>query len=240
MPTRAKAHKARILVVTAEPQIQKLLKSIFAANGYRASFAAEAVAAVQAHAALCSELVVLDRDLSDLHGDDAILGIRRRSDVPIIVLSGQRAEADLVTALDLGADDYVEKPFRPSELLARIRSVLRRGFKARGEAVVYRRGDLLVDILDHRVTRGGEPIRLTPTEFEILSLLVRSSGRVVPYQMFVDSLSEAKHCRSRQALRASIWSLRQKIEKSPFNPKIVLTEERIGYRLANDPLRPPC
>jgi two-component system, OmpR family, KDP operon response regulator KdpE len=240
MPTRTKAHKARILVVTAEPQIQKLLKSIFTANGYRAFFAADAAAAVRTNAALRPELVVLDRDLSDLSGDEAILGIRRHYDVPMIVLSGERAEADLVAALDLGADDYVEKPFRPSELLARIRSVLRRSFKARGEEAIYRRGDLLVDILDHKVTCGGEPIRLTPTEFEILSLLVRSSGRVVPYQRFVDSLSDAKHCRSRQALRASIWSLRQKIEKTPDDPKIVLTEERIGYRLATDPLRPPC
>jgi two-component system, OmpR family, KDP operon response regulator KdpE len=239
MPIRTKAHKARILVVTADPQIQKLLKSIFTANGYRVFFAAEASVAIEALKVISLELVVLDLDPSDLSGHDAILEIRRRSNLSLIVLSGQHRETSLVTALDSGADDYVEKPFRASELLARIRLALRRGLKARGEEAVYHRGDLLVDILDHSVMRGGEPIRLTPREFEILSLLVRNSGHVVPYQRFVDSLSDAKHCRSRQALRASIWSLRQKIEETPENPTIVLTEERIGYRLANDPIRSP-
>jgi len=144
-----------------------------------------------------------------------------------------------VAALDRGADDYVEKPFRAAELLARIRSVLRRSVKAQGEEAVYQFGDLIVDILDHSVMRGGESIRLTPTEFEILSLLVRNGGRVVSYQRFADSLSDANHRKSRQALRASIWSLRQKVEGDPNNPRILLTEERIGYRLANDPSRSP-
>jgi len=175
-----KPHKARIVVVAAEPQIQKLLKSILAADGYPAFFAAEAAVAIQAQAALRAELIVLDLDRSDPRGQEGIVEIRRGSDVPVIALSGRRAEADLVAALDLGADDYVEKPFRAGELLARIRSLLRRSLKARGEAAAYRCGDLDVDILDHSVTRGGEPIRLTPTEFEILALLVRGAGRVVP------------------------------------------------------------
>jgi two-component system KDP operon response regulator KdpE len=237
MPIRTKAYRARILVITADPQIQKLLKSIFTANGYRVFFAAEASAAIEAHKAVLLELVVLDLDFSDLSGYDAILEIRRRSNLPMIVLSGQRREPNLVAALDSGADDYLEKPFRASELLARIRLALRRSLKARGEEAVYHRGDLLVDILDHSVMRGGEPIKLTPREFEILSLLVRNAGHIVPYQKFVDSLSDAKHSWSRQALRASIWSLRHKIEETPDSPRIVLTEERIGYRLANDSSR---
>lgn len=155
----------------------------------------------------------------------------------MIVLSGQHRESDLVAGLDLGAGDYVEKPFRASELLARIRSVLRRGVEARGEEAVCHHGALVVDIMDHSVTRGGEQIRLTPTEFEILSLLVRNAGRIVPYQRFLESLGDVKHCGTTQALRASIWGLRQKIEESPDNPTIVLTEERIGYRLVNDAAR---
>jgi two-component system KDP operon response regulator KdpE len=234
MPIRTKARKASILVVTAEPQIQRLLKSILTANGYRAQFAIDAAAVIRANSTLQCELAVLDLDLSDPRGGEAILEIRGRTDMPIIVLSDQHREADLVAALDLGADDYVEKPFRASELLARIRSVLRRGLKARGEHAVYRRGALVVDIIDHTVTRGGEQIRLTPMEFEALSLLVRSCGRIVPYQRFLESQSERKHPRSQQALRASIWSLRQKIEESPDHPTIVLTEGRIGYRLANE------
>jgi two-component system, OmpR family, KDP operon response regulator KdpE len=239
MPIRTKTQEARILVVTAEPQIQKLLKSIFMANGYRAFFGVEAAAAIRAHTARRPELVVLDLDLSDLSGHDPIAEIRHSTDVPMIVLSNQHKEADLVAALDRGADDYIEKPFRAAELLARIRSVLRRSVKAHGEEAVYRFGDLIVDILDHRVMRGGESVRLTPTEFDILSLLVRNGGRVVSYQKFVDSLSDAKHCKSRQALRASIWSLRQKVEGDPNSPRILLTEERIGYRLAKDPPRSP-
>jgi DNA-binding response OmpR family regulator len=105
--------------------------------------------------------------------------------------------------------------------------------------LVVNGGDLTVDILDHSVMRGGEPLSLTPTEFEILSLLVRSAGHIVPYQRFVDSLGDAKRSWSRQALCASIWSLRHKIEEIPNSPRIVLTEERIGYRLASDPSRSP-
>jgi two-component system KDP operon response regulator KdpE len=232
MPTRTKARKARILVVTAEPQSRRLLESILTANDYHPFFATEPAAAIRGHAALNPELLILDLDLSDLSGQDKILEIRKCSDIPLIVLSGQSDEAALVAALDFGADDYVEKPFRASELLARIRSVLRRSLKARGEEAAYHSGTLVVDILDHSVARNGEPIRLTPTEFEILSLLVRNAGHVVPYQRFVDSRSGARHCRSKQALRASIWSLRQKIEETPDNPAIVLTEERVGYRLA--------
>jgi DNA-binding NarL/FixJ family response regulator len=121
-------------------------------------------------------------DLSDLGGHDPILEIRRCSDVPVIALSGRQPEAYLVAAFDHGADDYVEKPFRVSELLAPIRSLLRRGIKAKAEESVYHCGTLIIDIVERRVTRGSEPIRLAPTEFEILSLLVHNSGRVVPYQ----------------------------------------------------------
>jgi two-component system, OmpR family, KDP operon response regulator KdpE len=237
MPIRTKARKASILVVTSDPQMQKLLKSIFTANGHLALFAVEGSTAIEAHNAAFPKLVVLDLDLSDLRGHDAILGIRSRSDVPMIVLSDRHGEVNLVDALDSGADDYLEKPFRASELLARIRSVLRRSLKARGEEVIYRCGDLIVDILGHRVMRGGEPIRLTPMEFEILSLLVRNAGHIVPYQRFVDSMSDAKPSWSKQALRASIWGLRHKIEETPDNPKIVLTGERLGYRLADDSSR---
>jgi two-component system, OmpR family, KDP operon response regulator KdpE len=236
MSRSKKAQKARILVVTTEPQIRKLLKSIFTVNGYQVLFASEATAAI--HTAVDPELVIIDLDPSNLHGCEAILEMRRCSDIPIIVLSGQHREADLVAALDLGADDYLEKPFRTGELLARARAALRRGFKAHGEQAVYRCGDLRIDILDHRVTRSSERIGLSPTEFEILSLLVRSAGRVVPYQRIYESLSDSIHCQNKQALRSSIWSLRQKIEEVPDDPKIVLTEERIGYRLANDPWRP--
>jgi len=235
MPKRAKSHKTRILVAAAEPQLQKLLKLIFTVNGYKTLFVAEGTAAILTHTAPSPELVVLDLDLPDLSGHEEIREIRRISDVPVIALSGRHAEADLVAALDLGADDYVEKPFRAAELLARIRSVLRRGLKTKGEEAVYHCGAILIDTLDHSATRGGEPIRLAPKEFEILSLLVRNSGRVVSYQQLIESPSGEHYCRNKQALRTTIWSLRQKLEDDPDNPRIVLTENRIGYRLARSP-----
>jgi two-component system, OmpR family, KDP operon response regulator KdpE len=232
MQLRPRANKARILVVSAEPQTLRLLKSILSADGYWLFFAADATTAIGLLSALCAELVLLDLGPFDVAGHNAIIEIRRRSTLPMIVLSDRYKEADLVAVLDNGADDCVEKPFRASELLARIRSLLRRSLNAHSEAAIYHRGDLLIDVLNHSVTRASKPIKLTPTEFEILSLLVRNAGRVVPYRRFLEPGSDAMHRRSKQALRSSIWSLRQKIEDAPNDPRIVLTEERIGYRIA--------
>jgi two-component system KDP operon response regulator KdpE len=226
--THTKAPKARILVVAAEPQIQRLLKSIFAASGYEASFAAEGEAAIRAQAAFRPELVVLDLDLSEMRGRDAMLAIRSHSDVPVIALSSRRKEGDVVTALDLGADDFVEMPFRASELLARIRAALRRSLTAKGEKALFHCGSLLIDIVDHSIVRDGAPIKVTPAEFAVLSLLVRSSGRVVSHQKLLEALSAAHCCRNRHGLHTCIWGLRRKIEDEPDNPKIVLTEQRIG------------
>jgi two-component system, OmpR family, KDP operon response regulator KdpE len=159
--------------------------------------------------------VVLDLDRSDLGSQDAILEIRRCSDVPVIALSSRQPEAYLVAAFDRGADNFVEKPFGVSELLARIRSLLRRALKTKGEKALYHHGAFLIDILGHTVRRDGERVRLKPTEFEILSLLVRNSGRVVSYQRFFKSASGGAYCRNKQALRTSVCSLRQKIEDDP-------------------------
>jgi two-component system KDP operon response regulator KdpE len=231
------ADKGVVLVIATEPQAEKLLKSILTAGGYQARFVADAKAAIQMHATLHPQLMVLDLDVSEPGARDTIIEARRCSDIPVIVLSRQNREADVVAALDLGADDYVVMPFRTSEFLARIRSALRRGVKARGEEAVYHCGDLRVDILDHSVMRQGEPIRLTPTEFAILAILVRSGGRVVSYEGLLQSLGQVRHSKDRQALRTFIWSLRQKLEDDPEHPRLVLTEERIGYRLVKDPLR---
>jgi two-component system KDP operon response regulator KdpE len=236
MSTRhGKAHKARILVVEADRQTQNLLKSIFAAGGYEVSFAAEGEAAMRAQAAFHPELVVLDVDLSESTGRYTMLGIRRHSDVPVIALSNRHKEGDVVDALDLGADDFIEMPFRASELLARIRAALRRTLTAKGEKALYQCGSLLIDIVDHRISRDGTPIKVTPAEFAILSVLVRSSGRVVSHQKLLEALSAAHCCRNRHGLHTCIWGLRRKIEDDPDNPKIVLTEQRIGYRLARGP-----
>jgi two-component system KDP operon response regulator KdpE len=231
MSTYTKARKDRILVIAIEPQTQRLLNSIFGASGYQVLLAVDVSTAIQMHAAHPPQLVVLDLDLRDLSGRDAIIETRRWLDVPVVALSGLHAEADLIAALDLGADDYVEKPFRTGELLARVRSVLRRGLKAKGEQAAYQFGTLEVDILAHVVKRRGEPIKLAPTEFEILALLVRNVGRVVPYQRFLEPQNGRRCCANKQALLTTIWALRQKIEDDPHDPRIVVNEEGFGYRL---------
>ena len=234
MSTYTKARKDRILVIAIESQTQRLLKSILGASGYQVLLAVDVSTAIQMHAVHPPQLVVLDLDLRELSGRDAIIETRRWLDVPVVALSGLHTEADLIAALDLGADDYVEKPFRTGELLARVRSVLRRGLKARGEQAIYQLGDLEVDILAHVVTRSGETIRLAPTEFEILALLVRNVGRVVPYQRFLEPQNGKHCCANKQALLTTIWALRQKIEDDPHNPRLVVNEEGFGYRLVKD------
>ena len=231
MSTNTKARKERILVIAIESQTQKLLKSIFSASGYQVLLAADVSTAIKMHTALPPQLVVLDLDLRELSGRDAIIETRRWLDAPVVALSGRHAEADLIAALDLGADDYVEKPFRTGELLARIRAVLRRGLKAKGEQAVFQFGALEVDILAHDVTRSGEPIKLAPTEFEILALLVRNVGRLVPYQRFLEPQNGRPCCANKRALLTAMWALRQKIEDDPHNPRIVVNEEGFGYRL---------
>jgi two-component system KDP operon response regulator KdpE len=231
MSTHTKAHKDRILVIAVESQTQRLLKSIFGASGYQVLLAVDVSTAIQMHAVHPPQLVILDLDLRDLSGPDAISETHRWLDVPVVALSSRDTEADLIAALDLGADDYVGKPFRSGELLARVRAVLRRGLKAKGEQAVYQFEALEVDILAHVVTRWGEPIRLAPTEFEILALLVRNVGRVVPYQRFLEPENGKPCCANKSALGTAIWALRQKIEDDPHNPKIVVNEEGFGYRL---------
>ena len=237
MSTHTKARKDRILVIAIEPQTQRLLNSIFGASGYQVLLAVDVSTAIQMHAAHPPQLVVLDLDLRELSGRDAIIETRRWLDVPVVALSSLHAEADLIAALDLGADDYVEKPFRAGELLARIRAVIRRGIKAKGEQAVYEFGALEVDILAHAVTRRGRPIKLAPTEFEILALLVRNVGRLVPYQRFLEPQNGRPFCANKQALLTAMWALRQKIEDDPHNPRIVVNEEGFGYRLVKAPAR---
>jgi two-component system, OmpR family, KDP operon response regulator KdpE len=231
MSTHTKLRKDKILVVAADLQIQRLLKSIFNANSYEAVFAADVSEVIQTGSAISPPLVIVDLDLPGSSGRDAMVEIRRWSDVPVIALSGRRTEAELVAAFDLGADDYIEKPLRAAELLARVRSMLRRGLKVKGEKAVYHCGALEVNVLDHIVTRAGEKVKLTPTEYEILRLLARDAGRVVSYRRLLESAGGERSRRNRQALRVAVWGLRQKIEDDPHHPTAVVTVDGFGYRL---------
>jgi two-component system KDP operon response regulator KdpE len=226
------SRRPQILVVDDEPQIQRFLKPALAAAGYdvvRAMDGAEALAAVRAHA---PDVVVLDLGLPDMDGKEVIAFVRRHSETPIIVLSARGEEREKIAALDLGADDYVAKPFGIGELLARIRVALRSA--VRGEAApatVLTCGDLAVDLDAHRVTRCGEAVKLTPKEFDLLVALLRAGGRVLTHRALLARVWGAGHTEDTQYLRVFIGQLRQKLETDPAEPALILTEPGVGYRM---------
>ncbi len=223
--------RPQILVVDDEPQIQRFLKPALAAAGYdviRAIDGAEGLAAARAHA---PDVIVLDLGLPDMDGKEVITLMRRHSETPIIVLSARGEEIEKIAALDLGADDYVAKPFGIGELLARIRVALRAGGRGETAANVLRCGDLEVDVDAHRVTRGGEVVKLTPKEFDLLVALMRAGGRVLTHRALLARVWGAGHVEDTQYLRVFIGQLRQKLEDDPAAPAAIVTEPGVGYRM---------
>jgi two-component system KDP operon response regulator KdpE len=222
----------RILVVDDEPQIQRFLKPSLTAGGFDVITAATGAEAIKAVAMQAPDAVLLDLGLPDLDGKAVIAEIRQWSAVPIIVLSARDREAEKIAALDLGADDYVNKPFGIGELMARIRAALRNRAKADGELTTFRAEGLVVDTLAHVVTRDGKAVRLTPKEFELLALLVRHAGRVLTHRQLLGGVWGPAHVEDTQYLRVFIGQLRQKIEQDSTQPRLILTEPGIGYRFA--------
>ena len=220
----------RILVVDDEPQIQRFLRPSLTAAGYEVVAAANGRDALKAAATASPDAVVLDLGLPDMDGKDVIRELRAWSKVPIIVLSARDREAEKIAALDLGADDYVNKPFGIGELMARLRAALRHAAQTAGQATKLRTGGLIVDTLAHTVTREGEPVRLTPKEFDLLALLVRNAGRVVTHRQILTSVWGPAHTEDLQYLRVFIGQLRKKIESEPSKPRYIVTEPWIGYR----------
>lgn len=222
---------SRILVVDDEPQIQRFLKPSLAAAGYDVIEAATGAEALKAVATQAPDLVILDLGLPDMDGKDVIASLRGWSDIPIVILSARDRESEKIAALDLGADDYVEKPFGIGELTARIRSALRH--RGRSEAVpsVMEVDGLTIDPIHRLVSRGSETIRLTPKEYDLLLHLSRHAGRVVTHRTLLTSVWGPAHADDLHYLRVFIGQLRQKIERDATQPKIVRTEPGVGYRL---------
>ncbi len=221
----------RILVVDDEPAILRFLKPALEANEYSMTSASSVAEAIKRIASDAPDVVVLDLGLPDGDGKDVIRQVRAWSDVPIIVLSARDREAEKIASLDLGADDYVNKPFGVGELLARIRAAVRHRMQRHNETPVAKIGDLEVDSVRHRVTRGGDDVRLTPKEFELLSFLARHVGKVVTHRQILSAVWGPAHTGDTQYLRVYIGQLRQKIEPHPDDPSIIITEPGIGYRL---------
>ncbi|MFA6265894.1 MAG: response regulator [Pseudolabrys sp.] len=224
--------KATVLVVDDEAAILRFLKPALEANDYEMLSAGTVAEAVRQIAGRPPDMVLLDLGLPDGDGKDVIRRVREWSDVPIIVLSAREREAEKIESLDLGADDYVNKPFNIGELMARMRTALRHRIQRKAEVPVLRVGGIEVDAVRHRVTRGGAELKLTPKEFELLEFLARHAGRVVTHKQILAAVWGPAHTEDTQYLRVYVGQLRQKIEERPNEPSIVLTEPGIGYRIA--------
>jgi two-component system KDP operon response regulator KdpE len=225
-------NKIRALVVDDEAAILRFLKPALQAHNYELMSARTIAEATKRIAADTPDIVVLDLGLPDGDGKDVIRQVRQWSEVPIIVLSARDREAEKIEALDLGADDFVNKPFGVGELLARMRTALRHRIEREAQIPVLRTADLEIDSVRHRVMRSGVEVRLTPKEFELLSVLARHVGKVVTHRQILAAVWGPAHGADTQYLRVYIGQLRQKIERDPGDPRIIITEPGIGYRIA--------
>ena len=222
----------RILVVDDEEQIRRALKSILSTRGYILEMAATAEEALLKAIDAPPDLVVLDLALPDRSGIEVCRELRTWMSAPILVLSVRANEADKIEALDEGADDYLTKPFSAGELLARIRALLRRAAALTSPPPVITSGDLEIDIARRRVTRAGEEIALTPTEFDILAYLARNAGLVVTQKMILEQVWGPEWVEDAQTLRVHVSNLRKKIELHPGGPRYIITEPGVGFRFA--------
>ncbi len=225
--------KAHILLVDDDTAIQRSLGPLLRAKGYDLAVAATASDALRLFAEQAPDVIILDLGLPDLEGTEVCRRVRATSAVPILVLSARGGEADKVQALDLGADDYVTKPFGPEELLARVRVALRRvagdGVGEGGRLTV---GDLTINYDRRRVSRAETEIRLTPKEFELLSLLARNRDRVLTHRTILKAIWGPHAVEQPEHLWTLIGQLRKKIEPDPANPRYLLSEPWVGYRFA--------
>ena len=219
-----------ILVVDDEPKIVKLARDYLENSSYRVLTAADGHTAVASARADKPDLIVLDLNLPGMDGLDVCRLLRRESDVPIIMLTARVEETDRLIGLELGADDYIVKPFSPKELVARVRAVLRRVSGGLQQPGIVRAGDLEIDLQGHRVTRQEETIRLTPIEFNLLALLAQHPGQTFSRERILESLHGYSHDGYDRSIDAHIKNLRRKLETNPSEPVYILTVYGIGYQ----------
>ncbi len=225
----------RILVIDDEEQIRRALRSILQARHYTVDLAATGAAGLEAAVDTTPDLIVLDLSLPDMSGLVVCEQLRAWYEGPIVVLSVRDADADKIAALDLGADDYLTKPFSAGELLARIRAHLRRISGAELSVREIKAGDLMIDLAKRVVTVKGQPVHLTRTEFDILAELARNADRVVTSHALLNSVWGPDYVSDTQTLRVHVSHLRQKIEPQGGVSRYILTEPGVGFRFAGDP-----
>jgi two-component system KDP operon response regulator KdpE len=219
----------RILIIDDEVQIRRLLEITLSATGYQITEASTGKEGLVLAATMQPVLIILDLGLPDIDGLDILKRLREWYHKPIIILSVRSSEDDIIKALDYGANDYLTKPFRTGELLARIRAAIRLS-QNNGDNPVLTFGTLTIDLASHTVHKGDELIKLTSTEFSLLSLLARNEGRVLTHQYILKEIWGYGYLEQTQYLRVFIAQLRKKIEDNPAKPRLLNTESGIGYR----------
>jgi two-component system KDP operon response regulator KdpE len=220
----------RVLVIDDEPAIRRFLRTTLTAQGYKVDEAEDGKTALEMLKGEKPSVIVLDLGLPNIDGFEVLKQLRASGlEIPVIVLSSRADEAGKVKALDMGADDYVTKPFGVDELLARLRTALRHRYQQQGEKPVFKSGELSVDVVRRIVTVAGREVKLTPREYDLLSLLVRHAGKVLTHKNIMREVWGGDT--DVQYLRIYVRTLRQKIEVDPQQPQYVLTEQGVGYRL---------
>ena len=221
-----------ILIIDDELQIRRLLEITLSANGYKISEAATGKEGLSMAATSQPVLIILDLGLPDTDGLDVLKKLREWYLKPIIILSVRSSEEDIVKALDNGANDYLTKPFRTGELLARIRVAIRQS-QGTAENPILNFGSLTIDLSNHTVRKNNELIKLTTTEFSLLALLAKNEGRVLTHQYILKEVCGMGYIEQTQYLRVFIAQLRKKVEDDPSKPKLLNTESGIGYRFGS-------
>ena len=223
-----------ILVVEDELSIARIVRDYLAHAGFQVELAADGDAALSLARSVKPDLVILDLRLPKRDGLDVARELRRFSEAPIVMLTARGEESDRVAGLELGADDYVVKPFSPRELVARIRAVLRRtDARSRSQAEVRQVGELSIDLQKMRATVHGVPVDLTPTEFQLLAALMREPGRVFTRSQLLDAVHGVAFESYERAIDAHVKNIRRKIEAAPAQPQYILTVHGVGYRLTD-------
>jgi len=226
--------RQRILVIDDEPQIHRFLGPALEAAGYEPLRADGGQAGLRGIALWSPDAVVLDLCLPDMDGGDVLLRAREFYDGPILILSARDREAEKIKALDNGANDYLEKPFGVGELLARLRAALRQRVSAQAPPGPIRSGAVEIDIEKRRVTRGGEIVKLSPKEYDLLVRLALGHGKLLTHKDLLVAVWGSAHATDTQYLRVFVGQLRQKLETDPSQPKIIETEPGVGYRFLVD------
>jgi two-component system alkaline phosphatase synthesis response regulator PhoP len=225
-----------ILVVDDEPKIIQLARDYLEHAGFAVLTARDGKTALAGVRSAKPDLVILDLGLPGMDGLDVTRAVRKDSNVPIVMLTARGEESDKLVGLELGADDYITKPFSPKELVARVRAVLRRAESARQgpSAEVIRAGDVALDVPRMRLTVGGRPVDVTPTEFQLLAALARQPGRIFTRAQLLDAVRGVAFESYERAIDAHVKNIRRKIEPDPHEPRYVLTVYGVGYKFADE------